>query len=314
MLAQENTLVHLPDELSYLDGALVACGFGTAYEALQRMRVSGRDALLTVGLGPVGLAAFAKLAAVPGYETLKSENWPPRLAPELSRPGSIFKVLSTKDVLLFHPYDSFDPVLRLVEEAADDPDVLAVKQILYRTSEKSPVVAALARAAERGKHVTAIVELKARFDEARNIEWASALERSGVHVIYGIKGLKTHAKLCVVVRREASGIRRYVHFGTGNYNEVTARLYSDASYMTSHEDYGADASVFFNMITGYSAPVTFRKIAAAPLTLRTKLLDLIENETRRSQQGQKGLIMAKLNSLVDADIINALYAASQAGV
>jgi polyphosphate kinase len=189
-----------------------------------------------------------------------------------------------------------------------------MKQILYRTSENSPIVAALVKAAQRGKHVTAIVELKARFDEARNIHWARGLERSGVHVIYGVKGLKTHGKACIVVRREASGIRRYVHFGTGNYNEVTARLYSDVSYMTSREDYASDASIFFNVITGYSAPVSFKKIDAAPLTLRTRLLELIESETQRAQQGQKGRIMAKFNSLVDADLIKALYAASQAGV
>ncbi len=263
--------------------------------------------------GPVGLAAFAKLVAMPGHDNLRWEPRAPQVGTEL-RSESIFDVLSRKDLLLFHPYDSFDPVLRLVEQAADDPDVLAVKQILYRTSDNSPVVAALARAAAHGKHVTVVVELKARFDEARNIQRALALERSGVHVIYGIKGLKTHAKVCLVVRREASGIRRYVHFGTGNYNEVTARLYSDVSYMTSREDYASDASVFFNTITGYSAPVNYKKLDAAPLTLRTRLLELIESETQRAQQGQKGRIMAKFNSLTDSALIEALYAASQAGV
>lgn len=263
--------------------------------------------------GPVGLAAFSRLAGIPGYNQLRSEPWPPQPGP-VSPTDSIFDLLTQQDLLLFHPYDSFDPVLRLVEQAAADPDVLAIKQILYRTSEKSPFVAALARAAEQGKHVTAVVELKARFDEARNIEWARALERSGVHVIYGVKGLKTHAKVCLVVRREASGIRRYAHFGTGNYNEVTARLYSDVSFLTSREDYVADASVFFNVITGYSAPVRFKKLDAAPLTLRSRLLELIESETQRAQQGQTVRIMAKLNSLVDANLIKALYAASQAGV
>jgi polyphosphate kinase len=263
--------------------------------------------------GPVGLTAFAKLASMPGHDKLRWEPWPPKVEPELQS-ESIFDLLARKDLLLFHPYESFDPVLRLVEQAADDPDVLAVKQILYRTSDNSPVVAALVRAAERGKHVTAIIELKARFDEARNIQWARALERSGVHVIYGVKGLKTHAKACLVVRREAAGIRRYVHFGTGNYNEVTARMYSDVSYMTSREDYASDASVFFNVVTGYSAPVNYKKLDAAPLTLRTRLLELIEGETQRAQQGQKGRILAKLNSVTDSDIIKALYAASQAGV
>jgi len=263
--------------------------------------------------GPVGLSAFAKLASMPGHNKLRWEQWSPQASQEL-RSESIFDLLTRKDLLLFHPYDSFDPVLRLVEQAADDPDVLAVKQTLYRTSDNSPVVAALARAAERGKHVTAIVELKARFDEDRNIQRALALERSGVHVIYGIKGLKTHAKVCLVVRREASGIRRYVHFGTGNYNEGTARLYSDVSYMTSREDYTSDAAVFFNVITGYSAPVNYRKLDSAPLALRARLIELIESETQRAQQGQKGRIMAKLNSLTDADLIKALYVASQAGV
>jgi polyphosphate kinase len=276
------------------------------------LQVADRD--IYESPGPVGLASFFKLAAVPGFEALKSKSWPPQVMPELDHAGSIFDVLARKDVLICHPYESFDPLVRFIEEAADDPDVLAVKQILYRTSENSPVVAALAHAAERGKQVTAVVELKARFDEARNIEWARALERAGVHLIYGVKDLKIHAKICLVVRREASGIRRYVHFGTGNYNEVTARVYTDVSYLTSHEDYGADASAFFNVVTGYSTPVNWRKIDMAPLTLRLKLIDLIENETRRSQQGQKSHIMAKLNSLVDVQIIKALYAASRAGV
>ncbi|MEI6809210.1 MAG: polyphosphate kinase 1 [bacterium] len=263
--------------------------------------------------GLVGLAAMSKLTSMPGNDKLRWESWPPQILQTLQS-ESIFDLLTRKDLLLYHPYESFDPVLQLVEQAADDPDVLAVKQILYRTSDNSPIVAALARAAERGKHVTAVVELKARFDEARNIQRALALERSGVHVIYGVKGLKTHAKACLVVRREASGIRRYVHFGTGNYNEATARLYSDVSYMTSREDYASDVSMFFNAITGYSTPVNYKKIDAAPLTLRARLLELIQGETQRVQQGQKGRIMAKFNSLTDSDLIEALYAASQAGV
>jgi polyphosphate kinase len=204
--------------------------------------------------------------------------------------------------------------LRLLDEAAADPDVLAIKQILYRTSRNSPIVAALARAAQRGKYVTAIVELKARFDEARNIEWARSLEEHGVQVIYGVKGLKTHAKTCIIVRREAHGVVRYVHFGTGNYNEITSRIYSDASLLTSSEELGADAVSFFNAITGYSQPQRYRKIEAAPTGLRQRIVELIEAETHRKQQGQKALIDAKLNSLVDTEIIQALYAASQAGV
>src|SRR5690606_29767907 len=195
--------------------------------------------------------------------------------------------------------ESFEPVLRLVEEAAEDPDVLAIKQTLYRTSRQSPLVAALRRAAERGKYVTAVVELKARFDEARNIEWARNLEQAGVQVIYGVKGLKTHAKICVVVRREPQGIQRYVHFGTGNYNEITARLYSDVSYMTSAEELGVDASTFFNAVTGYSQPQKFQRIEAAPIGLREKLLEMIDIETQRKLQGQDAEIIAKVNSLVD---------------
>jgi polyphosphate kinase len=264
--------------------------------------------------GPLDVSAYFALARLAGFDELRDKPWPPQPHPAVRAGTSMFETIARGDALLFHPYDSFDPVVRLVEEAADDPDVLAIKQILYRTSEKSPVVAALARAANREKHVTVIVELKARFDEARNIGWAEALEQTGVQVIYGLKGLKTHAKILIIVRREAGGIRRYLHFGTGNYNEITARLYSDVSYMTCREDYGADATAFFNMITGYSQPVAFRKLEAAPLGLRARLLDLIAGEVQRQQQGQKGQIMAKINSLADQEIIEALYAASRAGV
>ena len=226
----------------------------------------------------------------------------------------MFEAIARRDILLFHPYESFEPVVRLLEQAADDPEVLAIKQILYRTSGSSPIVAALARAAGKGKHVTVVVELKARFDEARNIDWAQALEQSGVQIIYGLRGLKVHAKICIVVRREPTGIRRYMHFGTGNYNEVTARLYSDVSLMTCNEDFGADATQFFNTITAYSQPIKYQRIEAAPLGLRARLLALIESEAQRCKEGQQGHIMAKLNSLVDADIIQALYRASQQGV
>lgn len=264
--------------------------------------------------GPLDLSAYFSLARMTGFDELREKPWPPQPLPGAQPNESMFDVIRRGDVLLYHPYQSFDPVVRLIEEAADDPDVLAIKQILYRTSENSPVVAALARAAARDKHVTALVELKARFDEARNIGWAEALEQTGVQVIYGLKRLKTHAKICIIVRREPGGIRRYIHFGTGNYNEITARLYADISFMTCQEDYGADATAFFNMITGYSQPVTFRRIEAAPIGLRPKLLSLIEGEIQRHQQGQKGHIMVKVNSLVDPELIEALYRASQAGV
>ncbi len=263
--------------------------------------------------GPLDLSAFMQLTDV-GRKDLSYESWPPQPSPEVDPLESMFSILSQRDVLLYHPYDSFDPVVRFLNEAADDPDVLAIKQTLYRTSRNSSIVAALARAAENGKYVTAIVELKARFDEARNIEWASALERSGVQVIYGVKGLKTHAKICLVVRREMDGIRRYLHFGTGNYNESTARLYSDVSYMTSSDQLGSDATNFFNSVTGFSQPMAFAKIDVAPFGLRERIVELIEAETKRKKQGQKARIAVKLNSLVDPTIISKLYEASQAGV
>lgn len=264
--------------------------------------------------GPLDLGAFFRLTDSQGFDALRYEPWPPKPVPQLDPAESLFTAIARRDVLLYHPYESFDPVVRLVEEAADDPDVLAIKQTLYRTSGKSPIVAALKKAALKGKHVTVVVELKARFDELRNIEWARDLERAEVQVIYGVKGLKTHAKVCLIVRREPQGITRYVHFGTGNYNEITSRIYSDASLMTCHDDFGADATSFFNAITGYSQPQQFRQIEMAPIGLRDKLLEMIEAETERKKHGQKALIMAKLNALVDARMIEALYAASQAGV
>jgi polyphosphate kinase len=260
------------------------------------------------------LVAYREVAARAGYENLKYEPRPPQSSPQVGPGESVFEAIARRDILLFHPYESFEPVVRLLEQSADDPDVLAIKQILYRTSGNSPIVAALGRAASKGKHVTVVVELKARFDEARNIDWAQALEQSGVQIIYGLRRLKVHAKICIIVRSEATGIRRYVHFGTGNYNEVTARLYSDVSLMTCNEDFGADATQFFNTITAYSQPIKYRRIETAPLGLRAQLLALIESETQRCKQGQPAHIMAKLNSLVDADVIQALYAASKQGV
>jgi polyphosphate kinase len=278
----------------------------------QVLGVNSDDVFTTPG--PLDLAAFMQLTDLPGFDNLKYEAWPPQPSPQVDLRKSIFDVITQQDVLLIHPYDSFEPVLRLVESAADDPDVLAIKMTLYRTSRNSPIVAALRRAAERGQYVTAVVELKARFDEARNIEWAKNLEHAGVQVIYGVKGLKTHSKICLVVRREPQGVQRYVHFGTGNYNENTSRLYTDVSFMTSNEELGADGTNFFNAITGYSQPQQFRKIEAAPIGLREKLLEMIDIETQRRLQGQDAEIVAKINSLVDPTIIEALYTASQAGV
>jgi polyphosphate kinase len=271
------------------------------------------DGIYAVG-GPLALCALRALASSGEFPALRYAPWPAQPSPQVDLKRSIFDEISRHPILLYHPYDSYEPVLRLVEQAAGDPDVLAIKQILYRTSTNSPIVRALKRAAEAGKYVTALVELKARFDEARNIEWARELEECGVQVIYGVKGLKTHAKICIVTRREAHGVVRYLHFGTGNYNERTARLYCDVSYMTRDEDLGADASTFFNAISGYSEPRTFLKLEAAPIGLREKLLELIDGEAMRRKQGQPARIMAKLNSLVDHGMIKALYRASRAGV
>ena len=264
--------------------------------------------------GPLDLAAFMQLSNLNGFDNLQCAHWSSQPSPDIDPSLSMFETLQGGDVLLCHPYESFEPVLRLLDEAADDPDVLAIKQTLYRTSRHSPVVSALKRAAESGKNVTALVEVKARFDEARNIEWAKQLEQARVQVIYGGKGLKTHAKMCLIVRREAQGIRRYVHLGTGNYNESTARLYSDVSYMTCQDGVAADATACFNAITGYSQPQELNSLEMAPIGLREKLLEMIEIETQRKLAGERAQIVVKLNSLVDTRMIDALYAASQAGV
>ena len=283
-------------------------------QAFLRAALKVEDADIYLAPGPLDLGAFFRLASLPGTDALNAEPWPPQPAPEAPPTESMFDILKRGSLLLHHPYESYDPVLRLMQEAADDPNTLAIKQVLYRVSENSPVVAALMRAAERGVHVTALVELKARFDEERNIDWADALARAGAQVIYGVKGYKTHAKICVVVRREPGGIARYVHYGTGNYNEKSARIYSDISFMTAEDDYGADASIFFNTITGYSQLSKFRRLEAAPLGIRPRLRELIETEAERCRQGESAAIDAKMNSLADPDLIEALYQASQAGV
>ncbi len=264
--------------------------------------------------GPMDLAYLFHLSGLSGFDAYRDPSWPPQGHPQIDPRESMFTSIARQDLLLIHPYERFDPVVRLIEEASADNDVLAIKQVLYRTSRQSPIVAALMRAAERGKYVTVIVELKARFDEARNIEWAREMEHAGVQVIYGVKGLKTHAKVCIIVRREAQGIVRYLHFGTGNYNEVTSRLYSDVSLLTCNDELGADASAFFNAITGASQVQQFQHLAAAPMTLRKRAIAMIDEEARRSKEGQRARIMAKLNALVDAQMIDALYRASQAGV
>ncbi len=264
--------------------------------------------------GPLGLADLMRMADLPGAERLRFAPWPPADPAGWRRGEPLMPQLARRDMLLYAPFESYDPVVQFIEEAADDPDVLAIKQTLYRTSRNSPVIAALIRAAENGKQVTAVVELKARFDEERNIEWARALERAGVQVIAGVRGYKVHAKCCLIVRREAGGIRRYVHFGTGNYNERTARQYCDISLLSASDDYGADAAAFFNAVTGLAQPCAFRRIEMAPLGLRRRLLELIEGERRHAEAGGRARIVAKMNSLSDRELIDALYAASRAGV
>jgi len=264
--------------------------------------------------GPLDIRALLPLYDLPALEDLRDPPLKPHPLLDVQDREDIFSVLDEQEIVLHHPYESFDPVVALVSRAADDPDVLAIKQTLYRTSGDSPVVRALARAAERGKQVTVVVELMARFDEQSNIRWARSLEESGAHVIFGIRGYKTHSKICLIVRRGKEGIRRYVHLGTGNYNDRTARVYTDFGLMTSDQEIGEDASAFFNALTGYSDPPRMKKLAMAPTTLRGRFLDLIDRERRRAESGQAAEIRAKMNSLVDEEIIRALYEASKAGV
>ncbi|MBK8255850.1 MAG: polyphosphate kinase 1 [Polyangiaceae bacterium] len=244
----------------------------------------------------------------------RDEPFSPQVPPPLRDAEDIFAVLRERDVILHHPYDSFDPVIELISRAADDPQVLAIKQTLYRTGRDSPIVKALARAAENGKQVTAIVELKARFDEASNIEWARTLEQSGAQVIYGLLGLKTHVKALLVLRREKEKLRRYVHLSTGNYNPSTARLYTDLGLLTANREIGEDVTSLFNLLTGYSAPPRWNRLVVAPLGLHEAILGLITREAAHARAGKKAEIVAQMNSLVDVDVIDALYAASQAGV
>jgi len=249
-----------------------------------------------------------------GLDELKAPEWPPQQPRDLIGAEDLWAALQDHDVLLFHPYESFDPVVQLVEEAARDPNVLAIKQTLYRTSGDSPIVRALERAAENGKEVTVLVELKARFDEAQNVQWARRLEDAGCHVIYGIAGLKTHAKTLLIVRREAARIRRYVHLATGNYNDKTAKLYSDLGMLTCDRDLAADAAAFFNLLTGYSETVGWSRLVISPTGLKQRMIDMIDREIQASTADRPGLIMAKSNSLQDTDVIRALYRASQEGV
>ncbi len=264
--------------------------------------------------GPIDLTFLMKLSGLKGYDFLRYDPIKPNVVTPLLDEDDIFQSISKQDILLHHPYDSFDMVVDLVKKAAEDPDVLAIKQTLYRVSGNSPIVEALAQAADNGKQVTVLLELKARFDEQNNITWAKKLETAGCHVIYGLVGLKTHCKILLIVRREDGLIKRYVHLGTGNYNDVTAKLYTDVGLLTANPYFGADASAIFNTLSGCSTPSHLYKMTLAPISLRKKFLDLIHKETEYAKLGKQASIIAKLNSLVDKEIIEALYNASTAGV
>ena len=264
--------------------------------------------------GPLDLTFLMKLYGSFDYAKLKTPKYMPAPVPELMNGKNIFEAVREGDILLHHPYQPFDPVVDFVRQAANDPGVLAIKQTLYRVSGNSPIVAALAAAAENGKQVSVLVELKARFDEENNIIWARKLEQAGCHVIYGLVGLKTHSKITLVVRREEDGIRRYVHLGTGNYNDSTAKLYCDMGLFTCSPAIGEDATAVFNMLSGYSEPVGWNKLSLAPLWLRDRFHYLVEREIRHAKEGQEAHIIAKMNSVCDKDIIELMYKASKAGV
>lgn len=265
--------------------------------------------------GPLDLTFLMKMYGMKGFDHLKEDSYSrPQPVPELPEEADVFEKIREGDILMHHPYQTFEPVVRFVRQAAKDPDVLAIKQTLYRVSGNSPIVAALEQAAENGKQVSVLVELKARFDEENNIVWAKKLEKAGCHVIYGLVGLKTHSKITLVVRREENGIRRYVHLGTGNYNDSTAKLYTDVGLFTCSEAIGEDATAVFNMLSGYSEPRSWNKLSVAPLWLKDRFLRLIDREKAYAQQGREAHIIAKMNSLCDKVIIESLYAASAAGV
>lgn len=279
----------------------------------KKLEIEKRDIYETDG--PINLTFLMKqLYSLPGFEHLKDRPYTPKICPELKTNESIFDVIARKDILMYHPFDSFDPVVRLLDEAADDPDVLAIKQTLYRVSDNSPIVAALERAADNGKQVTALVEVKARFDEENNIEFGEHLSQMGAHVIYGVAGLKTHSKITLVVRRETDGIKRYLHLGTGNYNDVTAKMYTDYSLLTADRQLGEDATVFFNSITGYFKAPVMQKLIMAPHALRVTFTNLIRAEKKKAKAGKPAAIFAKMNSLADPDIVRELFKAAAAGV
>ncbi|MCI9491877.1 MAG: RNA degradosome polyphosphate kinase [Lachnospiraceae bacterium] len=264
--------------------------------------------------GPLDLTFLMKMYGIEGEDELRYPPYQPQRVPQIVPGEDIFAAIRKGDILLHHPYQTFDPVVDFIRQAATDPDVLAIKQTLYRVSGHSPIIASLAQAAENGKQVSVLVELKARFDEENNIVWAKKLEKAGCHVIYGLVGLKTHSKIALVVRKEEDGIRRYVHLGTGNYNDSTAKLYTDLGIFTCSEAIGEDATAVFNMLSGYSEPPSWNKLVVAPIWLRKRFLKLIKREIKHAQAGKEAFIKAKMNSLCDRDVIAALYEASAAGV
>ncbi|MCL1884720.1 MAG: polyphosphate kinase 1 [Defluviitaleaceae bacterium] len=264
--------------------------------------------------GPPDLSAWLSFATLPEFSHLRHAPIKPSPVAAFLNAPSMFEVIRKNDVLVHHPYMSFDCVTRFIQEAAEDPRVLAIKQTLYRVSGKSPIINALIKAAENGKQVSVLVELKARFDEENNIHWAKLMEKSGIHVIYGLIGLKTHCKLCLVVRREDDAIRRYMHLSTGNYNESTAKIYTDLGLFTCRETFGQDTSVLFNVLTGYSKITDWQKFAVAPTNLRQNITRLIENECKNAAEKKPASITARMNSLTDIEMIQTLYRASQAGV
>ena len=290
----------------------VEAGTSADFVAMLREHTEVGEADVYAVDGPLDLRVLMQLVDLPGHADLRDRPLPPVQA--IGTETDMFAAIDARDILLHHPYESYDPVVRLLEQAADDPDVLAIKQTLYRASPSSAIIASLQRAAEHNKQVTVVVELTARFDEERNIRWARALEEAGAHVIYGIRGYKVHAKICQIVRRTRQGLRRYVHLATGNYNERTARIYTDFGLLTTSRAIAEDASAFFSALTGYSDPPRLKRLTMAPTGLREKFLRLINRERRRAEAGQPAEIMAKMNSLIDDEVIQALYAASREGV
>ena len=279
-----------------------------------KMELSVRSDSIYRIAGPIDLTFLMKMYGLGGFANLKKKVYLPKAVPEINDGADIFEAIRNHDILMHHPYQTFDPVIDFVKSAAADPEVLAIKQTLYRVSGNSPIIAALEQAAENGKQVTVLVELKARFDEEHNILWARRLEQAGCHVIYGLVGLKTHCKITLVVRREDDGIRRYVHLGTGNYNDSTAKLYTDVGLLTCSEQIGEDATAVFNMLSGYSEPLYWNRLCLAPLWLKDRFIHLIEREEKNALAGKRSYIVAKVNSICDKEVIQALYRASSAGV